>query len=118
MLTAEKYRQQFAEHAEIFTELLPYAIVFGCCDVWAHAFAGLAEAPPQWYVGAQQTFDPVLFSRRMQYFHNRVGASMVYVPQAVPRSTGYSGFSILSFGGGGSHGGFGGGGGGGGGGAW
>src|SRR5216684_2989536 len=30
MTTAEKYRQQFAAKAEIFTQLLPYAIVFGC----------------------------------------------------------------------------------------
>jgi len=40
MTTAEKYRQQFAEKAQIFTQLLPYAIVFGCVTQWAKAFEG------------------------------------------------------------------------------
>lgn len=118
MLTAEKYRQQFAEHAEIFTQLLPYAIVFGCCDVWAKAFAGLATTPPQWYADGAGPFDPMLFSRRLQYFHGVVGASLAFVPPP-PKPTGYSGFSVMGLGGGGgSRGGFSGGGGGGGGGAW
>jgi len=41
MTTAEKYRQQFAAKAEIFTQLLPYAIVFGCVSLWAKAFEGI-----------------------------------------------------------------------------
>src|SRR5207249_3353790 len=52
MTTAEKYRQQFAEKAEIFTQLLPYAIVFGCVSKWAHAFEGIdTSATNNWYVG-------------------------------------------------------------------
>src|SRR5437016_4662347 len=37
MTTAEKYRQQFAEKAEIFTQLLPYALDFVCFARWSKA---------------------------------------------------------------------------------
>src|SRR3981081_1794302 len=53
MTTAEKYRQQFAEKAQIFTQLLPYAIVFGCVSLWARAFEGIdTSASNNWYVGS------------------------------------------------------------------
>ena len=38
MTTAEKYRQPFAAKAQIFTQLLQYAIVFGCVSLWEKAF--------------------------------------------------------------------------------
>ena len=52
MTTAERYRQQFAAKASIFTQLLPYAIVFGCVSLWAKAFEGIdTTAPNSWYSG-------------------------------------------------------------------
>ena len=38
MEIAEKERQRFAERENIFSEYLPYAIVFGCVEKWANAF--------------------------------------------------------------------------------
>src|SRR5581483_11814680 len=66
MNTAEKYRQQFAEKAEIFTQLLPYAIVFGCVDRWAKAFEGIdTSATNNWYVG-NAPFQAALLASSLQ----------------------------------------------------
>src|SRR2546428_9154337 len=52
MATGGYYRQQFAERAEIFTQLLPYAIVFGCVARWSKAFEGIdTSTSNSWYVG-------------------------------------------------------------------
>ena len=54
---SEKDRAQFAEKKNLFTEYLPYAIVFGATEKWAHAFAGLGDEPPDtssWYVSQQR----------------------------------------------------------------
>ena len=40
---SEKHRAQFAERANIFSEYLPYAVVFGATEKWAKAFEGLAD---------------------------------------------------------------------------
>jgi hypothetical protein len=104
MTTAEKYQQQFAEREKIFTAYLPYAIVFGCVDRWAHAFQDIdvAAATAGWYVGAQG-FTALAFSNNLQTFNSTVASSISYTPA----SSGRSGFS-----GGGGGGGMGGGGGG------
>ena len=104
MTTAEKYQQQFAEREKIFTAYLPYAIVFGCVDRWAHAFQDIdvAAATAGWYVGAQG-FNALAFSSNLQTFNSTVASSISYTPA----SRGSSGF-----GGGGGGGGMGGGGGG------
>src|SRR5690242_17049446 len=66
MNTAEKYRQQFAEKAEIFTRLLPYAIVFGCVSRWAKAFEGIdTSAANSWYVG-NAPFQAALLSSSLE----------------------------------------------------
>src|SRR6185295_49773 len=49
---SEKERAQFAEKKNLFSEYLPYAIVFGATDKWARAFSGLDGEPPDtssWY---------------------------------------------------------------------
>ena len=51
---SEKDRARFAEQQHLFTEYLPYAVVFGATEKWARAFAGLdGQLPDQsgWYVG-------------------------------------------------------------------
>jgi type II secretory pathway pseudopilin PulG len=107
MTTAEKYRQQFAEKTQIFTQLLPYAIVFGCVTQWAKAFEGLdtAAANSGWYVG-NAPFQAALLASSLESMNTNISSAITYVPPSAGSSSGFSGgFS-------------GGGGGGGGGGSW
>ena len=105
MTTAEKYRQQFAEKAQIFTQLLPYAIVFGCVTQWAKAFEGIdTSASSNWYAG-NAPFQAALLANSLQSMNDTISSSITYTPPSSGSSSG--------FGGGGSSGGGGGGGGGG-----
>ncbi|TMF85324.1 MAG: DUF2207 domain-containing protein [Chloroflexi bacterium] len=107
MTRAEKDRQAFAEKAEIFTQYLPYAIVFGCVHRWAKAFEGIdtSAAVSTWYQGAGP-FYPVVFASSLEGFSSTLSTTIAQTPAG-------------SGGSGGGGGGFsGGGGGGGGGGAW
>ena len=107
MTTAEKYRQQFAEKAQIFTQLLPYAIVFGCVTQWAKAFEGIDTAATNsgWYVG-NAPFQAALLASSLESMNTNISSAITYVPPSSGSSSGFSGgFS-------------GGGGGGGGGGSW
>jgi uncharacterized membrane protein YgcG len=107
MVTAEKERQRFAEQQNIFSDYLPYAIVFQCVKKWAKAFEDLGIEPsaPVWYVGTG-AFIAADFADGMSDFSSSISNVMA----STPGGHGGSGFG----GGGGS----GGGGGGGGGGAW
>jgi hypothetical protein len=106
MNTAEKYRQQFAEKAEIFTQLLPYAIVFGCVTRWAKAFEGIDTSQTNgWYVGSRP-FQAAVIASSLQSMNSSISTA---ISQA-PAGRGSSGFGGGGFSGGG--------GGGGGGGAW
>lgn len=109
--TAEANQLKFEEQADIFSRYLPYAVVFGLTDRWAHAFAGLASAPAGspgasalgWYVGPYGwTF--LNFGDSMRSFSDTTVGAIA----ATAASSGGSGFG----GGGFSGGGFGGGGGG------
>jgi len=105
MTTAEKYRQQFAEKAQIFTQLLPYAIVFGCVTQWAKAFEGIdTTATNNWYAG-NAPFQAALLANSLQSMNDSISSAIAYTPPSSGSSSG--------FGGGGSSGGGGGGGGGG-----
>jgi hypothetical protein len=105
MTTAEKYRQQFAEKAQIFTQLLPYAIVFGCVTQWAKAFEGIdTSATNNWYAG-NTPFQAALLASSLQSMNSSISSAITYTPPSSGSSSG--------FGGGGSSGGGGGGGGGG-----
>ena len=105
MTTAEKYRQQFAEKAEIFTQLLPYAIVFGCVDRWSKAFEGIdTSASNSWYVG-NAPFQAAFLSNSLESMNSSLSSAIASQPPSSGSSSG--------FGGGGSSGGGGGGGGGG-----
>ncbi|HEY7625223.1 MAG TPA: DUF2207 domain-containing protein [Candidatus Limnocylindria bacterium] len=106
MEIAEKDRARFAERENIFSEYLPYAIVFGCVDKWARAFKDIdmTQQTSSWYVGSGP-FNAGLLSSSLQSFSSDVGSAI----SSTPGSSGGSGFS---------GGGAGGGGGGGGGGSW
>lgn len=103
---SEKDRARFAEQQHLFTEYLPYAIVFGATERWAKAFAGLdGELPDQssWYVG-NHAFTFVAFNHAMDGFATTTAGTIASTP---------SGSGTSGFGGGGFSGGGGGGGGGG-----
>jgi uncharacterized membrane protein len=103
----EDLRARFAEQHHIFSEYLPYAIVFGCTQKWARAFEGLdAEqlGTTQWY-GGHANLNALVLASALDDF-GTAATGTLYASQ--PSSSGGSGF-----GGGGSSGGGGGGGGGG-----
>jgi len=106
MEVAEKERQRFAERENIFSDYLPYAIVFGCVEKWARAFKDIdvSGQTSSWYAG-NAPFNALVLSSSLQGFSSNLGSAI----SSTPGSSGGSGFS-----GGGS----GGGGGGGGGGSW
>lgn len=103
MTTAEKYRQQFAAKAEIFTQLLPYAIVFGCVTMWAKAFEGIdTSATNAWYYGGQP-FQAALLAGSLQSLNTSISSAITYVPPSSGSGSGFGGggFSGGGFGGGG-----------------
>ncbi len=104
---SEKHRAQFAERANIFSEYLPYAVVFGATEKWAKAFDGLADDvdTSSWYV-SQHAFNYAVFSSAIDGFATTSAGTLT----SSPASSGSSGFSGGGFSGGG--------GGGGGGGSW
>ena len=105
---SEKERARFAERAHLFTEYLPYAVVFGATEKWAKAFAGLDGQLPDtsgWYVGhSHGMFHAAAFSSAMDNFSTTTAGTLTSTP---------SGSGSSGFGGGGFSGGGGGGGGGG-----
>jgi uncharacterized membrane protein YgcG len=108
--TADRYMARWAEQENEFPKMLPYAIVFGLTDKWAHTFQALAAQAPggvasivPWYV-ASGAFSPDGFAHAIDGFTVATSGTMT----ATPAGSGTSGFG----GGGFSGGGFGGGGGG------
>src|SRR5206468_2873498 len=105
MTTAEKYRQQFAEKAEIFTQLLPYAIVFGCVSNWAHAFEGIdTSATNSWYVGSAP-FQAALLSSSLESMNSNLASAISVSPPSSGSGSGFGGGGFSGGGGGGGGGG-------------
>ena len=105
MTTAEKYRQQFAEKAEIFTQLLPYAIVFGSVALWAKAFEGIdTSATNAWYVGTGP-FQAALLSSSLQSMDANISSAISFTPPSSGSSSGFGGGGFSGGGGGGGGGG-------------
>jgi uncharacterized protein (TIGR04222 family) len=100
--TADRYRARFDENQNLFTEMLPYAIVFGVTKKFAKAMAdmGIKPSSPGWYYGVHP-FNPVVFASDVDTFSQSLSTAIA----SSPSSSG-------SGGGGSSGGGFGGGGGG------
>jgi uncharacterized membrane protein YgcG len=106
----EDTRQRFAEKQGIFSQYLPYAIVFGCTKKWAKAFEGLSAdqlGSASWYSGPSNAFGAFAIASALDDFDTRATGTL-YASQ--PSSSSASGFSGGGFSGGG--------GGGGGGGSW
>jgi uncharacterized membrane protein YgcG len=106
MDTAEKYRQQFAERAEIFTQLLPYAIVFGVVGRWAKAFEGIdtSQANSAWYVG-NAPFQAALLSSSLESMNSSLSNAIASSPPSSGSSSGFGGGGFSGGGGGGGGGG-------------
>jgi hypothetical protein len=100
--TAEAAPQAFAERVNIFTELLPYAVMFKAVERWARAFRDidLQKATAGWYSGSSG-FDAGAFSSHLGSFSTSVSTSIA----STPGGSGGSGFSGGSSGGGGGGGG-------------
>ena len=104
---SEKERARFAERKNLFSEYLPYAIVFGATGKWAAAFAGLDDQPPDtssWYI-ASGAFTFLAFSSAIDGFTVSTSGTLTSTP---PSTSGSSGFSGGGFSGGGAGGGGGG----------
>ena len=106
MNTAEKYRQQFAERAEIFTQLLPYAIVFGCVSRWAKAFEGIdtSAANKTWYTG-NAPLQAALLSSSLESMNSSLSAAISSAPPSSGSTSGFGGGGFAGGGGGGGGGG-------------
>ncbi|HLF71327.1 MAG TPA: DUF2207 domain-containing protein [Dehalococcoidia bacterium] len=117
LVTAEEDREKFNEQQGIFSEFLPYAIVFHCVEKWANAFESASLAELDWYRSSSgNVFQPLLFAATMNSFSSSIGSTMNslgVVASGSGWSSGGSGFGGSSggFGGGGFSGGGGGGGG-------
>jgi uncharacterized membrane protein YgcG len=103
---AEEHMSKWAEQENVFTRLLPYAVVFGVTDKWAKAFESLGQLPSDttWYVSSRP-FVYAQFADSVDSFAITTSGTIA----STPAGSGGSGFS---------GGGAGGGGGGGGGGSW
>jgi hypothetical protein len=102
MAESEKERARFAERANLFSEYLPYAVMFGVTDKWARAFAGLdGQVPtPSWYV-SDHAFEVTGFAHAVDGFSVASSGTLT----STPGGSGGSGFSGGSSGGGGGGGG-------------
>jgi len=80
---SEKERARFAEQQHLFSEYLPYAIVFGATDKWARAFAGLEGqlAEPSWY-GGSGSFTPMGFSHSIDGFAVTTSGTITSTPSS------------------------------------
>jgi hypothetical protein len=99
----EDTRARFAEQHDIFSQYLPYAIVFGCTRKWAKAFEGIAaeQLETGWFVG-NQPFNALVLASSIDHFGTAATGTMY---ASMPSSSGSSGFGGFSGGGGGGGGG-------------
>jgi hypothetical protein len=103
IMESERERARFAEQAHLFSEYLPYAVVFGATEQWARAFAGLDKGLPAlgWYTSLD-TFSMLHFTTAMNTFAVTTSGTLTAVPAASGGSgLGGGGFSGGGMGGGG-----------------
>jgi uncharacterized protein (TIGR04222 family) len=100
--SAEAQEARFQERENIFSKYLPYAIVFGLTEKWAHAFAAVGQEPssPGWYVGTRP-FAFGNFASSIDHFSVSTAGTIA----STPGGSGGSGFGGSSGGGGGGGGG-------------
>jgi uncharacterized membrane protein len=107
IVESEAHRAEFAERAHLFSEYLPYAMVFGVVDQWAKTFDDLGldvSSAGSWYTGGMvggAPFRAAAFASSVDSFAATASTTMV----STPGGSGSSGFSGGSVGGGGGGGG-------------
>ncbi|CAB4726441.1 unannotated protein [freshwater metagenome] len=101
---SEKDRARFAEKQNLFSEYLPYAVVFGTTEKWARTFEGLTstETDDLYWYRSSTPFRYLTFAHTVNGFTNSTSGVIVSTP---PSASGSSGFSGGSSGGGGGGGG-------------
>jgi hypothetical protein len=111
--TAEAEQLRFAEREHIFSEYLPYAIVFGLTERWAAVFADLDTASPDtagagsplyWYSGVAG-WNIAQVNRSISGFTDATTGSIASTPPSAAGSSGFSGGGFSGGGGGGGGGG-------------
>ncbi|MCP3913793.1 MAG: DUF2207 domain-containing protein [Actinomycetia bacterium] len=107
IVESEAHRAGYAERAHLFSEYLPYAMVFGVVDQWAKTFDDLdldVSSASGWYTGGMvygTPFRAAAFASSVDSFATTTSTTMV----STPGGSGSSGFSGGSVGGGGGGGG-------------
>lgn len=110
----ETYKQKFLENKNLFSEVMPYTIIFGITEKFAKEFEklGIPVENPNWYTSSK-SFNYITFSSSMNSFSFLMTSAIAYHASAgIINSFSVSSSSGFSTGGGFSGGGFGGGGGG------
>lgn len=99
---SERDRARFAEQAHLFSEYLPYAVVFGATEKWARTFKGLdtRAAASSWYVG-EHSYSTGDMGEAVEGFSVTSAGTLA----STPGSSGGSGFGGSAGGGGGGGGG-------------
>ncbi len=107
LTTAEAGQIEFEEASNVFSRYLPYAVVFGVADRWAHTFAEVAKAAeaanepllmPTWYVWSGNAFpDFTSIAAGVDSFSTTSTGTFT----STPGSSGSSGFGGGGFSGGG-----------------
>lgn len=97
---AESYKQKFFENKNIFTDVLPYAIVFGMTKKFANQMKNIGLKPnnPTWYTSSH-AFNVMAFSSNINSFSSSISNAIASAPSS--SGSGGSGFSGGGFGGGG-----------------
>lgn len=101
---SEADRARFAERKHLFSEYLPYAIVFGATEKWAKAFEGLEGAMPDtsWYVGSPgQVVTMSALANSMSGFTVATSGTITSTPPSVSGGSGFGGGGFSGGGGGG-----------------
>ncbi len=108
---AEAAQIQFQERARIFSELMPYAIVFGLAEHWASvfqrigAFNGTTGGPPlYWYTGPYG-WSFLAFNHSINSFNSQMSTAISSTPPSASGSSGFGGGGFSGGGGGGGGGG-------------
>lgn len=98
--TADKYKVRFEENQNLFSQVLPYAIIFGVTKKFAKAMEEMGTVPtrPGWYVG-YHPFSPTVFAANVDTFSRSLSTAIASSPSS--SGSGGGGFSGGGFGGGG-----------------
>ena len=110
--TAEPKQMKFQEREQIFSEMLPYAMVFGLVDRWTRTFAQIgsqgaagAEISSLYWYGGAAGYTNTEFQRSLDSFTSVTAGVVSATPSSVAGASGLSGGGGESGGGGGGGGG-------------